>query len=92
MSDPDIALDGTEFTVSATEKVSTGDYETYDAHTTISGEIDMGDHELDADARKALRARLLSLHKDVQETVERSCANRLKLDGGEDWGVYPDRE
>jgi hypothetical protein len=84
-----IALVGTEWTVSASEKISTGEYENAQYHTTIEGEIATPAPELDADGRKELKARLLSIHKEAQETVERAAENRIREPGHDDWGVPP---
>lgn len=95
----DITLHGREFTVHAREKISTGDYENAEYHVSISGEIwpddplfDAGgvpvsSNELDPEARKELKARLLGLQKDAQEVVERAAENRVALPESEDWGV-----
>lgn len=84
-----VTLTATEWSVTATEKVSTGEYENAEYHTTIGGEVD-GGAVLDADTRRELKARLLAVHKVAQEMVTRSGENRV---GDEvDWGVYYDRE
>ena len=87
MTDDGITLVGTEFTVSAREKISTGDYENAEYHTTIKGELGTPAPELDEKGRHELKARLLSLHKEAQATVERTANNRIRERGHEDWGV-----
>lgn len=86
----DIELTGQSFKVHVSEKVSTGDYESFDARVTIEGDINHTG-SLANGARTELKARLLGLHKDAQEVVERSAENRIRLDDAEDWGV-PERE
>jgi len=89
MSDGHIELRGTEFTVHAREKITTGEYENAEYHTTIEGEISHGGR-LENDHRDELKARLLSLHRDAQETVERAASNRIAVDEHEDWAVRCD--
>ncbi len=86
MTDNGIDITATEWTVSATEKVSTGDYESHDVHTTIKGEIPLSD-PLTEDRRKELKAKLLAVHKEAQEMVERAAENRIAAEGHEDWSV-----
>lgn len=85
-----IELSGKTAKVHVSQKVQPEDYEPYEAMTTIEVEIDhTGD--LVNDQREELRARLLALQRDAQETVARSCENRLRADGHEDWST-PKRE
>jgi len=86
MNEQEIHLNADEFLVHAREKVSTGKYESAEFHTTISGTVD-GDGRLDAETRRELRARLLTVHKQAQATVERAAENRIREPGHEDWGV-----
>lgn len=90
MTDGGITLVGRGWKVSATEKVSLGDYENYSPHTSLEGEIPVDVGELTPERRKELKARLLNLHCLVQETVERACENRLREPGHEDWSVQAD--
>lgn len=88
MTDDDRAgmlLTAEEFTVHAREKISTGDYENAEFHTTVSGSV--SGHRLDDQTRLELKARLLSLEKEIQETVERAAKNRIREPEHEDWGV-----
>lgn len=87
VSDDGIRLVGTEWTVSVSETRSLGDYENTEPFVSVSGEIPADVGQLDAETRRELKARLLSLHKELQETVERAADNRVKADGHEDWGV-----
>ena len=87
MTDDGIQLTATEFKVSATEKVSTGDYENYQPHVTIEGEMPLA-VTLDEEQRRELKAKLLALHKDAQEIVERAGENRIAAEGHADWGVH----
>ena len=86
MTDDGIQLTATEFKVSATEKVSTGDYENYQPHVTIEGEIPLA-AQLDEENRRELKARLLAIHKDAQEIVQRAAENRIANPEYENWGV-----
>lgn len=86
MSEKGITITATEWTVSAREKISTGDYENFEPHVTIKGEVPMR-AELDEAARTELKARLLAVHKEAQEIVERAGENRIAVEDAEDWGV-----
>lgn len=81
--DEEIILTPDRFLVSASEKVSTGDYENYNPHATIEGGVDAGD--LDEETRAAIRQRLLDLQHDLQAILERSCKNRIAIKDSEDW-------
>lgn len=81
-----IELSGTTAKIHASEKVSTGDYENAEYHTTIEVDIDHTG-ALANGTREELKARLLALHKDAQATVARAAENRIREDGHEDWGV-----
>jgi len=79
-----IELSGKTVKVHAQEKVSTGEYESYTANATIEADVSHTGDLRNGD-RVELRARLLALEKDVQESVERACENRIREDGHEDW-------
>jgi len=89
MTDSDIRLTAESFTVHARETVSTGDYESFETHVSIEGSVD-GTSDLDEATRRELRARLLAVEKEAQETVERTAENRVRENGHEDWGVDAD--
>jgi len=80
-----ITLEGREFTVSASEKVSTGDYENYEPHATIKGEIPAPESELDKETRTQVRRELTALHDDLQQVLKTAVDNRLAADGHEEW-------
>lgn len=82
----DIELTADSWTVHAREKVSTGEFENAEFHTTIEGHVD-GDGRLDEETRRELKARLLSVHRETQDTVERAAENRIAAPDHEDWGV-----
>lgn len=81
----DITLQANEWTVSAREKISTGDYENYEPHITVSGEIPAPVSELTPERREALRERLLALHGDLQAVLGRAGGNRIAEPEFEDW-------
>lgn len=84
MTDTDITLNPNEWTVSAEETVSTGEYESAKHYASLSGDIP--EHvDLDAEARREIMARLLAVEKTMQAVVERGGENRLAE--SEDWGV-----
>lgn len=78
-----ITLRGTSFKVSASEKTSTGQYENYSPHLTISGEIPK--EALTEEARKDLKEQLLSLHGDLQAVLNKAVANRHAESEWESW-------
>lgn len=82
----DIQLTADSFTVHAREKVSTGDYENAEFHVTIEGSVS-GAESLENGTREELKARLLAVQKEAQESVQRACENRIAAEGHEDWGV-----
>lgn len=82
----DVELHAESFTVHAREKISTGDYENAEYHTTIEGRVETDD-PITNGTRRALKARLLAMQKDAQETVERAAENRVALPESEDWSV-----
>lgn len=74
-----ITLRGTEFTVSATEKVSTGKYENYSPHVSLKGEIPVPESELNPETRTQVRRELIALHDDLQEVLETTIDRRLSV-------------
>lgn len=112
MSDPDddgspdwtveadeVVLDATEFTVHASEKVSTGDYENANVSMTIEGEIKGVRFGPDGpetfapspthseEERRELYQQLMDIQKDLQRLVERAGENRQRIRDHEDWDV-----
>lgn len=85
-ADDEITLTADRWTVSATEQISTGEYENYQPHVKIEGDVPL-QVELDQDTRTELKARLLGLHKEAQAILQRACENRIAEPGHEDWGV-----
>jgi len=83
MSDDEITLRGTSFTVSASEKVSTGQYENYNPHLTIEGEIPKED--LTDENREDLKEQLLGLHGDLQAVLQKATGNRHAESEWENW-------
>lgn len=79
-----VTLIGTEFEVSATEKVSTGEFANNQVHTKLKGVLP--DIELDEENRFALKEELLGIHGDLQATVTKAGENRLaERDEWVDW-------
>lgn len=90
MSDDDritITADGA--TLHAQEKVSTGDYETFTASCSLDVAIEGAD--IDAGIPKPLRARLLSIQRDLQRDVEQAAEQRLAERDFETWAVQDHR-
>lgn len=81
----DIELTAESFKVHASQKVQPQQYEPFEAHATVEGRVESVGG-LSNGQRRALKARLLAVHKDLQEVVERSCANRIR-ENGADWSV-----
>lgn len=79
-----ITLLGTEFKVSASEKVSTGKYENYSPDLTVEGKLPS--HALEDEAtRAALKEKLLRLHGDLQDVLSRAAGNRTAEPEWETW-------
>jgi hypothetical protein len=83
MSDDGITLRGTSFTVSASEKVSTGQYENYNPHLSIKGEIP--EEELTDENREDLKRQLLGLHGDLHAVLQKATGNRHAEPEWENW-------
>jgi len=84
MTDHDIDLTTEAFTIHASEKVSTGDYETGTVSMTIEGSIEGVD--VDAELPDALRARLHTIQRQLQRDVEQAAMNRVRERQHEEWG------
>jgi len=85
-SDPDDARSiVTGMTVTASETVSTGEYESYEpfqsVQLTFSPAIDVSE----PGGRVEVRKRALSAHADVQANLQRAVDNRLSASDFEDW-------
>ena len=74
----------TGFKVSASEKISTGDYENYTPHTSIEGEFEVPIF-LDEEAKRQVRQMTMDLHRDLQETLEQVALNRTRIEEHEEW-------
>lgn len=73
----------TSVKVSASEKVSTGDYENYNPHSTMEADVYLaGSWE---DQREDLLQTLLDMHRSNQRLLEQSVENRIALPEEEDW-------
>jgi len=72
-----VTLRGEEFTVSASKKVSTGQYENYEPHATIKGSIPAPESELDQETRTQVLRELVALHDDIQQVLETTIDRRL---------------
>lgn len=79
-----ITLIGTSFKVSATEKVSTGQYENYNPTVTLEGELPAAVH-LNDHNREAVKEQLLKLHGDIQKVLSRAAGNRVAEPEYENW-------
>lgn len=78
MTDDDpITLEGREFTVSLSEKVSTGEYESFNPHVSLKGELPAPDSQLDADTRTQVRRELATVADDLQIVLNRTIDTRL---------------
>lgn len=81
MSDDDrITLQGTEFTVSLSEKVSTGDYENFNPHVSLSGELPAPKSDLNAGNRTEVRRELTAIADDLQTVLDRTIDTRLSAE------------
>lgn len=91
-SDDDmITLEGREWTVSLSEKVSTGDYESYNPHVTLKGDLPAPESELDGETRAQVRRELTAAANDLQKVLDHTIDKRLQTDEPEDWPEEDDR-
>lgn len=83
----EVTLSPDGFTVHASEKVSTGKYESANVSMTIEGEVE-GVDEISGDERKELHQRLLEMQRDLQRHVEQAAKNRTKIRDAENWEAF----
>ena len=91
MSDPTdgVELTPEEFTIHASEKVSTGDYENGTYSLSLTGSVEGVEDLTDAE-HEALYAMLLREQKNIQRQVEQAAKNRTKIKDHENWEVDAD--
>jgi len=77
MSDDFITLEGREWTVSLSEKVSTGEYENFNPHVSLSGEIPAPKSKLNTETRTQVKRELSGIADDLQAVLDRSINTRL---------------
>lgn len=82
----------TGLTVSASEKVSTGDYENYEPFQQVRLTFDPAIDVSDPAGRVEVRKRALQAHHDIQNDLDEAIDARLSNPDFEDWpdGVTPD--
>lgn len=69
----------------ATEKVSTGDYETATASVTM--DVSIEGCEMEGGVPDVLRARLLAIQRDLQRDVQQAAEQRLAHPDHEQWKI-----
>lgn len=74
----DITLDANEWTVRVSDKVSTGNYSTYDAHAELSGDLPAEFESLSTPVKERVKAELRQLHTDLQNVVVEATQERLE--------------
>jgi len=84
MSDDEIKLTADSFTIHASEKVSTGDYENANVSMTVEGSIE--GVEVVAELSDDLRGRLHAIQRQLQRDVEQAAMNRVREREFEKWG------
>jgi hypothetical protein len=84
MTDHDIDLTADSYTIHASEKVSTGDYENANVSMTVEGSIE--GVEVLAELPDELRARLHTIQRQLQRDVEQAAMNRVRERQHEEWG------
>lgn len=82
----EIDLRAREWSVGASEKISTGDYENYEPNAFISGDIPEG-VVLDEDTREEIERELNALHARVMNSVQKAAENRERLPERRDWSA-----
>lgn len=75
----------TGMTVSASEKVSTGDYENYEPFQQVRVAFDPAIDVATPDGRAEVRQRAIQAHHDVQKDIQRAIDGRLSISEHEDW-------
>lgn len=75
----------TGMTVSASEKVSTGDYENYEPYQSVRLAFSPAIDVSDPDGRVEVRKRAIQAHRDIQADIQRAIDNRKVDDDLEDW-------
>jgi len=73
----------TSVKVSASEKVSTGDYENYSPHSTMEADVFLA--ESWEEQREDLLETLLDMHRTNQRLLAQAVENRIALPEDEDW-------
>ena len=91
MSNPTdgVTLTPEEFTIHASEKISTGDYENGTYSLSLTGSIE-GVEDLTDNEHEALYALLMREQKRIQRRVEQTAKNRNKIRDHENWEVDSD--
>lgn len=82
----------TGMTVSASEKVSTGDYENYEPFQSVRVTFDPALNVSTDAGRVALHNRARRLHRDIQNDIESAVDAKLSAPGQEDWDIEADAE
>lgn len=80
-----IVLEGREWTVSLSEKVSTGDYENFNPHVSLSGDIPAPESELDPATRTQVKRELTAVADSLQRVLDTTIDRRLQTNDPEDW-------
>lgn len=75
----------TGMTVSASEKVSTGDYENYEPYQSVRLAFSPPINASDPQGRVEVRKRAMKAHRDLQADLNRAIDARLSDPDFEDW-------
>lgn len=73
----------TDLKISASEKVSTGEYENYNPHATMEAQV-ISTRSWPEQRAKVMGS-ILGMHKDLQEVLEQACGNKIAVEEHEQW-------
>ncbi len=79
-NDETLTLEGTEWQVSLSEKVSTGEYETFEPYVSLSGELPAPESDLDAETRTQVRRELTAVADDLRQVLDATIDDRLSAE------------
>jgi hypothetical protein len=78
-----VTLTATEWSVSASEKISTGQYENYEVSAFVSGDIPEGVNV--TEDGEELETELNRVHARLMDSVQKAAENRERLPEDRDW-------
>lgn len=77
------AITVTNLKISASEKVSTGDYENYNPHATMEAQV--VSTKSWEEQRDDIEEAVLDMHHTLQDSLKQACWNKIAGPGEADW-------